>query len=88
MRNAYLAEGNAKQARKRVNADAIVRDTSGRILFADPAYKPDCAPSSSATKARPKSASGPMPGAGQAPRWKRWGPAGHGICRTGTPKLT
>ena len=41
MRNAYLAEGNAKQARKRVSADAIVRDTSGRILLADPAYKPD-----------------------------------------------
>ncbi len=39
--NAYLAEGNAKQARKRVSADAIVRDPSGRILLVDPAYKPD-----------------------------------------------
>jgi 8-oxo-dGTP diphosphatase len=39
--NAYLAEGNAKQARKRVSADAIVRDTSGRILLVDPTYKPD-----------------------------------------------
>ena len=158
--NAYLAEGNAKQARKRVSADAIVRDASGRILLVDPTYKPDwdlpggmaeaneppsdalrrelreelgldirvgdllcvnwvsptapgttsstssstaepsttarskacisstanCAPSSSATKAMLKSASAPMSGAGQAPRWKRWGPAGHGICRTGTPK--
>jgi 8-oxo-dGTP diphosphatase len=33
--NAYLAEGNAKQARKRVSADAIVRDSSGRILLVD-----------------------------------------------------
>ena len=39
--NAYLAEGNAKQARKRVSADAIVRDSSGRILLVDPVYKPD-----------------------------------------------
>jgi ADP-ribose pyrophosphatase YjhB (NUDIX family) len=39
--NAYLAEGNAKQARKRVSADAIVRDASGRILLVDPTYKPD-----------------------------------------------
>jgi 8-oxo-dGTP diphosphatase len=39
--NAYLAEGNAKQARKRVSADALVRDTSGRILLVDPNYKPD-----------------------------------------------
>jgi 8-oxo-dGTP pyrophosphatase MutT (NUDIX family) len=39
--NAYLAEGNAKQARKRVSADAIVRDSSGRILLVDPTYKPD-----------------------------------------------
>jgi hypothetical protein len=34
--NAYLAEGNAKQARKRVSADAIVRDSSGRILLVGP----------------------------------------------------
>ena len=39
--NAYLAEGNAKQARKRVSADAIVRDASGNILLVDPTYKPD-----------------------------------------------
>lgn len=39
--NAYLAEGNAKQARKRVSADVIVRDSSGRILLVDPTYKPD-----------------------------------------------
>jgi 8-oxo-dGTP pyrophosphatase MutT (NUDIX family) len=39
--NAYLAEGNAKQAHKRVSADAIVRDSSGRILLVDPTYKPD-----------------------------------------------
>lgn len=30
-----------KQARKRVGADAIVRDTSGRIHLVDPTYKPD-----------------------------------------------
>jgi len=39
--NAYLAEGNAKQARKRVSADAILRDGQGRILLVDPRYKPD-----------------------------------------------
>jgi 8-oxo-dGTP diphosphatase len=39
-RNAYLAEGNAKQARKRVSADALMRDTRGRILLVDPGYKP------------------------------------------------
>lgn len=39
--NAYLAEGNAKQARKRVSADVILRDTHGRILLVDPKYKPD-----------------------------------------------
>jgi ADP-ribose pyrophosphatase YjhB (NUDIX family) len=38
---AYLAEGNARQARKRVSADAIVRDGRGNILLVDPAYKPD-----------------------------------------------
>jgi 8-oxo-dGTP diphosphatase len=37
---AYLAEGNAKQARKRVAADALIRDTAGRILLVDPDYKP------------------------------------------------
>lgn len=39
--NAYLAEGNAKQPRKRVSADAILRDAQGRILLVDPRYKPD-----------------------------------------------
>jgi 8-oxo-dGTP diphosphatase len=39
--NAYLAEGNAKQARKRVSADILLRDEQGRILLVDPAYKPD-----------------------------------------------
>jgi 8-oxo-dGTP diphosphatase len=38
--NAYLAEGNAKQARKRVSADALIRDPRGRILIVDPGYKP------------------------------------------------
>jgi hypothetical protein len=38
---AHLAEGNAKQARKRVSADVILRDGQGRILLVDPAYKPD-----------------------------------------------
>jgi 8-oxo-dGTP diphosphatase len=39
--NAYLAEGNAKQARKRVSADVVLRDEQGRILLVDPKYKPD-----------------------------------------------
>ncbi|MBB1245018.1 NUDIX hydrolase [Streptomyces durbertensis] len=38
--NAYLAEGNATQARKRVSADAIVRDPAGRVLLVKPTYKP------------------------------------------------
>ncbi|MCK7626703.1 NUDIX hydrolase [Streptomyces sp. RS10V-4] len=38
--NAYLAEGNAKQARKRVAADALLRDPSGRVLLVNPTYKP------------------------------------------------
>lgn len=38
---AYLAEGNARQARKRVSADVILRDHAGRILLVDPKYKPD-----------------------------------------------
>ena len=38
---AYLAEGNARQARKRVSADALIRDEAGRILLVDPTYKPD-----------------------------------------------
>jgi 8-oxo-dGTP diphosphatase len=39
--NAYLAEGNAKQARKRVSVDVLIRDKHGRILLVDPTYKPD-----------------------------------------------
>jgi 8-oxo-dGTP diphosphatase len=39
--NAYLAEGNARQPRKRVAADVIVRDEDERILLVDPNYKPD-----------------------------------------------
>jgi 8-oxo-dGTP pyrophosphatase MutT (NUDIX family) len=38
---AYLAEGNARQARKRVGADVILRDRAGRLLLVDPTYKPD-----------------------------------------------
>ena len=39
--NAYLAEGNARQPRKRVSADVILRDQLGRILLVEPRYKPD-----------------------------------------------
>ncbi|MFD8464291.1 NUDIX domain-containing protein [Streptomyces cyaneofuscatus] len=38
--DAYLAEGNAKQARKRVAADALLRDPAGRVLLVNPTYKP------------------------------------------------
>ena len=38
---AYLAEGNATQPRKRVAADALLRDMQGRVLLVDPKYKPD-----------------------------------------------
>lgn len=38
--NAYLSEGNAKQARKRVAADVLLRDSSGRVLLVNPTYKP------------------------------------------------
>jgi ADP-ribose pyrophosphatase YjhB (NUDIX family) len=38
--NAYLAEGNAKQARKRVAADVLLRDGSDRLLLVNPTYKP------------------------------------------------
>jgi 8-oxo-dGTP pyrophosphatase MutT (NUDIX family) len=37
----YLAEGNAKQPRKRVGCDVLIRDTEGRILIVNPEYKPD-----------------------------------------------
>ncbi|HYV32164.1 MAG TPA: NUDIX hydrolase [Candidatus Binatia bacterium] len=39
--NAYLSEGNANQARKRVSVDALIRDERGRMLLVDPQYKPD-----------------------------------------------
>lgn len=39
-RFAYLAEGNARQARKRVAADVLIRDEQGRILLVNPTYKP------------------------------------------------
>src|SRR3954465_9706998 len=39
--NTYLAEGNARQARKRVAADVILRDDQDRILLVNPNYKPD-----------------------------------------------
>ncbi|MGW1976539.1 NUDIX domain-containing protein [Streptomyces sp. NPDC001889] len=35
----YLAEGNARQARKRSCADAVIRDPDGRVLLVDPDYK-------------------------------------------------
>lgn len=38
-RDAYLAEGNAKQARKRAAADALIRDEDGRLLLVNPTYK-------------------------------------------------
>lgn len=38
---AYLAEGNATQPRKRVGADVLIRDQQGRILLVNPKYKPD-----------------------------------------------
>jgi 8-oxo-dGTP diphosphatase len=36
----YLAEGNAKQPRKRVGADVLIRDNQNRILLVDPTHKP------------------------------------------------
>jgi len=36
----HLAVGNATQARKRVAADALIRDEHGRVLLVDPTYKP------------------------------------------------
>lgn len=38
--HAYLAEGNARQARKRVAADVLLRNTSGGFLLVKPTYKP------------------------------------------------
>jgi 8-oxo-dGTP diphosphatase len=37
---AHLADGNATQARKRVSADAIIRDQRGHVLVVRPTYKP------------------------------------------------
>lgn len=39
--HAHMVEGNATQPRKRVSADAIIRDGQGRLLLVDPTYKPD-----------------------------------------------
>ncbi|MGH3900595.1 MAG: hypothetical protein ACRDTA_20570 [Pseudonocardiaceae bacterium] len=36
---AHLAEGNARQARKRIAADVLIRDEPGRVLLVDPTYK-------------------------------------------------
>lgn len=38
-RFSWLAEGNAKQARKRVAAKVVIRDQAGCILLVDPTYK-------------------------------------------------
>jgi 8-oxo-dGTP diphosphatase len=37
---AHLAEGNARQARKRVSVDALIQDDRGHILAVKPTYKP------------------------------------------------
>lgn len=37
---AHLAEGNAKQPRKRVGADVLLRNDRGEILLVKPSYKP------------------------------------------------
>ncbi|MGW8400061.1 NUDIX domain-containing protein [Streptomyces lydicus] len=37
---AYLAEGNARQARKRVAADVLLRNGAGDFLLVKPTYKP------------------------------------------------
>lgn len=38
-RYAWLAEGNAKQARKRVATKALIRNRAGHILLVNPTYK-------------------------------------------------
>ncbi|MBC3987785.1 NUDIX hydrolase [Streptomyces sp. AC563] len=38
--HAHLAEGNARQARKRVAADVLLRDAEERVLLVNPTYKP------------------------------------------------
>ncbi|GAB2687169.1 NUDIX hydrolase [Saccharopolyspora gloriosae] len=37
--DAHLAQGNARQARKRVAADVLVRDRHDHVLLVDPSYK-------------------------------------------------
>jgi len=39
--NASLAEGNARQPRKRIATDVIIRDQDDRLLLVNPTYKPD-----------------------------------------------
>jgi 8-oxo-dGTP diphosphatase len=41
MWEAHLAEGNARQARKRVSAEVLIRNDQGELLLVDPVYKPD-----------------------------------------------
>jgi 8-oxo-dGTP pyrophosphatase MutT (NUDIX family) len=38
-RYAYLAEGNARQARKRVATKVLIRDDAQRVLLVNPTYK-------------------------------------------------
>lgn len=38
---AYLAEGNRTQPRKRVSSDVLFRNPAGEILLVNPNYKPD-----------------------------------------------
>ncbi|HKR50538.1 MAG TPA: hypothetical protein VJT72_13375 [Pseudonocardiaceae bacterium] len=40
-RFAHLAEGNARQARKRIAADVLVRDEAGRVLLLAARMRPD-----------------------------------------------
>lgn len=39
--HASLAEGNARQPRKRIATDVIIRDDNDRLLLVNPTYKPD-----------------------------------------------
>lgn len=38
-RIAWLADGNARQARKRIAAKGVIRDEDGRFLLVNPSYK-------------------------------------------------
>ncbi|MFI7213771.1 NUDIX domain-containing protein [Micromonospora maritima] len=38
---AHLAVGNARQPRKRVGVDVLLRNERGEVLLVDPRYKPD-----------------------------------------------